>query len=367
MTQAADEATRELAKVLDEPESGVDLVYDPEEPRLVAALEAMRAHAYDPKYNMNEHDIAKVEAMLIGYHVRWLPELPNYEVLGVEVEFYTDLLNPQTGSASKTFSFGGKMDVVLRHVHTSLIWIVEHKTTSEDVGAGSQYWKRIRIDPQVSNYWNGAHALKLEGELGGVLYDVLSKPQERPYKRTAELKFNKNGSLRAGQRLEDETPAEYKKRVMGKMATDPEGWFRREPLVRLEEELDDAQADLWQASQRIIESRKGNRWPRNPDACIRYGQECEYFDVCTRAANINDPFMFYTADEANTELKGDGKKRLPVLSTSAVRSLNNCARAYYYRYEVRRRMLRMSPALAIGSLVHLGLEAWWAYGTTFAA
>jgi hypothetical protein len=132
-------------------------------PPLAAALDAIRDHAHLERGDVDLFDIAKAEAMMLGYHYRWAGAMHAIRVLGVEVPFDSALVNPQTGAASKTFCFGGKIDVLVQ---------------SED---------------------------GIPGEIAGVLYDVLSKPTQRPLKRSAELKFNKDGSLRAGQRLEDKT------------------------------------------------------------------------------------------------------------------------------------------------------------------
>ena len=33
-------------------------------------------------------------------------------------------------------------------------------------------------------------------------------------------------------------------------------------------------------------------WPRNPDACARYGRMCDLFDVCSGRAPIDDEIRF---------------------------------------------------------------------------
>jgi hypothetical protein len=48
-----------------------------------------------------------------------------------------------------------------------------------------------------------------------------------------------------------------------------------------------------------------------------------------------------------------------MLSTSAVRSFNACKRKYFYAYELKRRPKKTTNALALGTLVHHALEAWW--------
>jgi hypothetical protein len=97
--------------------------------------------------------------MLRGYDARWLEDTVLYDVLAVEEEFSTPLVNPETGSASRTWTLGGKVDAIVREKATGRVLLVEHKTTSEAIGPGSEYWRRLRIDAQVSIYFDGAAAI----------------------------------------------------------------------------------------------------------------------------------------------------------------------------------------------------------------
>lgn len=72
---------------------------------LDAALDAMAGES-DP------FDLARAEALIIGYHARWLGE--PFEVLAVERTFDAPLVNPDTGRASRTWMRGGKIDALAR-------------------------------------------------------------------------------------------------------------------------------------------------------------------------------------------------------------------------------------------------------------
>jgi hypothetical protein len=76
------------------------------------------------------------------------------------------LINPATGRASQTRQLGGKLDVLVRDQDSRAL-IIEHKTSSEDLGPGSDYWRRLRMDPQISTYFVGARALGIGGGIGG--------------------------------------------------------------------------------------------------------------------------------------------------------------------------------------------------------
>jgi hypothetical protein len=232
----------------------------------------------------------KLEVIIHGYAARWKGE--PLTVISVEKEFRGPLVNPDTGAPSKTFEQAGKLDAVVRdEVHRD--WIMEHKTSSEDISVGTQYWEKLRIDSQVSTYYNGARSLGHEP--AGVIYDVVKKPQIKPLKATPveDRKYTKKDcKLYANQRDADETPEEFKARLVELYSESPDLYFVRGEVVRLEEEEMEAARDTWHIAKFIRESQLSNRWPRNPEACERYHRLCEFWPVCTKAAEIEDTSRF---------------------------------------------------------------------------
>jgi hypothetical protein len=237
---------------------------------------------------------AKAEALMEGYDVRWRDQ--PYEILAVEAEFIVDLRNPATGKASRTWRLSGKIDAVVRDLRTGLIYIVEHKTSSENITSGSEYWRRLRIDGQVSIYFEGGRALGYD--VAGCIYDVLGKPGQKP------LKANK-------QREADETPDEYRLRCGDAIAEDPDRFYQRGEVVRLEEEMADALFDIWQLGQQIREAELAERFPRNPDACVRFGRTCPFFGVCCGDASLDDPQHFRRIDNVHPELVQEADDATP--------------------------------------------------------
>jgi len=293
-------------------------------------------------------------------------------------------------------------------------YVVEHKTTSYEIGAGSPYWKRLTLDSQVSNYLVGARTLGHEP--AGVLYDVVRKVRLRPSKATPveareytklrdkacpECKKKKGatpaphlidvsstdvdgaktdppklvacsdgrivtdpgGRLYATMREFDETADEYRERVRADIGASPEKYFQRGTIVRLEAEEREAAEDTWTIGEQIRESRRRGRWRRNLDTCDSYGVFCSYWPVCAGEARIEDPTRYRDSKE-HEELEvvtvaAMSKKRLPILSTSSARSYGSCPRKYFYAYELRRRAIADSDALRFGTLFHIGLEVWW--------
>ena len=271
---------------------GLEAWFRAQEDRLAAALLAMAGEA-DP------FERARAEVLIEGYDARWSGE--EMEVLAVEAEFRAPLINPETGAPSRTWDLAGKIDAVVK-VPDSRVLVVEHKTSSENVDAGSDYWRRLRMDGQVSTYLNGARALGFD--VAGCLYDVVSKPALRPLKATPPdaRKFTKTGALYANQRDADETPDAYRARLLEALAVDPARYYSRGEVVRLDADLAEHAADVWQVGQTIRDGIRLKVFPRNPDGCIAWGRTCEYFDVCSGAASLDDPARFKRVEQVHSEL-----------------------------------------------------------------
>lgn len=288
-----------------------------EQERLRLAWAAMADERPDP------FDLVKAEVMLASYiFVYSEDDLKNYEVLGVELEFQAPLINPETGAESRTWQQAGKLDVLLRDRRDGLVWFMEHKTSSEDVALGTNYWKRLRIDSQVSTYFAGAAAHGYGA--AGCVYDVLGKPALRPSQvpvldehgnkivldangervRTAQHKWRQTGDTQQGYVLQTraETPEEFRQRLVDAVRAEPTRYLVRGKVVRLEQELADAQADDWATARTLRDNQLAGRFPRNAKACQRFGRWCPFFDVCTGAASLEDPRLFKRIDNVHPEL-----------------------------------------------------------------
>jgi hypothetical protein len=244
----------------------------------------------------------RAEEMILGYDARWGQE-PLVAIF-VECTFVGPVINPTSRAASKTWRLAGKLDVLARNTETGHVHIVEHKTSAEDISAGSAYWKRLRLDAQVSVYFDGAEILGRPAE--SCIYDVLAKPALRPKKATPieDRKYTKKtGELYAAQRETDESVDEYRVRVREAIAADPDGYFARGEIVRLEEERADALHDVWDIGRQLREAELSGRYPRNPEACIRYGRTCSFFGVCCREESLDDPSLFEKLDDVHPELR----------------------------------------------------------------
>lgn len=320
-------------------------------------------------------DLARATVMLAGYDARWGAE--PYEVLAVEAEFRATLRNPTTGAASRTWTLGGKLDAIVRDPRNGRVLIVEHKTSADDISPGSSYWKRLKMDGQVSLYFEGARALGHEAD--GCMYDVLGKFGQRPSAvpvldadgvkvvndadgkrvRTKDgKKWRETGDTAQAFALQTrpETVDEYRARIVEVAAANPAAYFARGEVVRLEGEVADALHDVWQVGVQIREAANAGRYPRNPDACVRYGRTCEFFDVCVGEASLEDPSRFRQNEVIHTELTDADAS---VLSASRLSCARACQRLHLYRYVHGYRPAVEAEALRFGTLIHRGLEAWW--------
>jgi hypothetical protein len=316
----------------------------PEIVRLELAIARVRSERADP------FERVKVEAMLIGYTARWGQE--RLEVLAVEVEFRTLLRNPNTGAVSTEFELGGKLDAVVR-LPDGRIAIYEHKSTSDEIAAGADYWRRVEtLDSQASTYHVGARALGFD--VACAVFDVIRKPGQIPLRATpvenrkytvrkdkacpeckkksapppphrieigevegeptfaqcvdGRVVTDPGGRLHANQRDADETPEEYRQRILESIQENPAKFFGRREVVRLEQDEHEAALDTWHLAELVDEAERFERRPRNPDACIVRGRTCDYFEVCSGETPITNDQLYRTAETAHEEL---GVEELP--------------------------------------------------------
>lgn len=267
------------------------------------AAQAALVEAARGAVHFDEVSAAKADLLMVGYHARWAPAMDDLDVCGVERQFTAQLPTPYGAKRARGLRVAGKLDVLVRKRSDGSIWIVEHKTTSADLDPGSTYWQRLRMDTQVSVYFEGAEAI-FGHPPTGCLYDVISKPQQRPLKATPpdKRKYTKAGALYANQRAEDETMDEFKARLAEEIAGAPEAFFQRSEVVRLESELDASRRDTYETALMIRDSGNKGLAPRNPDACFLFNRPCDFYEVCCGSAELTDESKFKRLDTVHPEL-----------------------------------------------------------------
>ena len=236
-------------------------------------------------------EAAVVATLLAGYFWRYQEE--NLIPLEVESVFEMPLVNPETGTASRTFTLMGKCDEYAEILDRE--YLVERKTTSEDISEGSQYWQRLRIDPQISLYYLAARQRGLNP--ASIVYDVIRKPTIQPRQipeldadglkivtdAAGERVYKKDGTPRqsAGEGMtllsRLETPEEYAERLWDDILERPDFYFARREIPRLESDLEEFQFEVWQTGQLIMASDRAGMFPRHVG---RHCDWCEFADLC---------------------------------------------------------------------------------------
>lgn len=244
--------------------------------------------------DMDPFEKARCQALFEGYRARWIVSPLTW--LAVEAEWEAPLVHPITGEVHPRVRLGGKIDGIVQDGGKTLI--VEHKTSGEDIGAGTTYWERKRLDTQISLYYLGARAIGYD--VDGCLYDVSKKPGMRPKKKSAEVKLKKDGTPYANQQAADETPEDFYTRCIGEIASDLSSYYTRATLVRTQDELDRAMLDVWEQVE-IWEASRGLH-PRNTSACHRWGRPCQFFGDCTGDRPITEDSRFQIVENVHAEL-----------------------------------------------------------------
>jgi hypothetical protein len=85
-----------------------------------------------------------------------------------------------------------------------------------------------------------------------------------------------------------ETSEEYALRCAAAIGEDPDRYFQRAMVVRLESEVTEYDRELWQLATTMRDAIREGVAPRNPDSCVRFGQTCQFFGVCTGEESIDD-------------------------------------------------------------------------------
>jgi hypothetical protein len=229
-------------------------------------------------------------AQLLAGHF-WRYENDNLEILAAERTFELPLSNPDTGKSSRAFVLAGKIDAIVK-LPDGRLAVLEYKTAGEDIGPDAEYWLRLRCDPQISLYLLAARAMGFDVAM--VLYDVTRKP-----------------SIRLRQ---NETPEQFGQRLLDDIAQRPDFYFARREVPRLEDDLAEYQAEVWQQAQQLLEIRRragrlgdpSRAWFRNAGR-FTCGY-CDFAQLCLNSVRVQPgspaPCGFQLLADPNPELDG---------------------------------------------------------------
>ena len=225
--------------------------------------------------------------LVSGWEWRWQDD--EIEVIATEQTFSIPLINPDTGASSKTWRLRGKLDGVIK-LGDGRLAVMEHKTTGDELSPESNYWRRLKLDQQISLYYLAAKSLGHDVQT--VIYDVARKPSIRPK------------LIGKGDDKRRETPTEYGERFSGDIADRPDFYFARREIPRLDSDLLEFQYELWQIAQQMQDARRLGRNFRNTSACVMFGQ-CQYLNVCDLKLDGSGdaPTGFVYVSNVNPELE----------------------------------------------------------------
>lgn len=301
---------------------------------LEIALEYLqREYVTNPPEQLDDYQAsieqATLAVLVTCYQWRWAHS--EITILATEKSFQIPLCNPKTGSASTVFDHAGKLDksILLEDGRQGLM---EHKLLGVDHGDGSDLRKMLRMDPQITLY---LHAERVLGQLAEtIIYDVTRKPTIKPsaipvldddgFKIVIDQngnrvfladKLKKNGEITSGKPRQSAskdnkwtlytrpmTPEEWGEKLRSDIGERPDFYFSRIEVPRLDDEIEDALQDLWDAQKTIREAQNTGRWFRtvNRNSC----PFCEYFSLCCAKYDLADgvPEGFEHSDNVHPEL-----------------------------------------------------------------
>jgi PD-(D/E)XK nuclease superfamily len=284
---------------------------------------------------MDPYDRARAEAMVIGYAATWDPV--ECEVLAVEREFRFPLVGH--------WHVGGKIDLIIR-LADGRIATTDHKTSGEDVSAGSTYRERLILNGQATHYLWGSEHLGFEADL--FLFDVLMKPRQKPYQITKSRKAA-------------ETPDEYRDRILADIAASPASYYAQIEINRTEAERGEYIRRIHDDVMLMDHVRDCTLQTPNENSCFSYSSKCEYWPVCSGTASLDDPTLYQlrTPAQRHSELEEPVPEGVQLMTNSRRQSLNACRRKHHYSYELGYRAHRSSPHAAFGTAIHLALQNYW--------
>ncbi|HEX5103753.1 MAG TPA: PD-(D/E)XK nuclease family protein [Pirellulaceae bacterium] len=291
---------------------------------LVAACQAVRSKYTRCPVFMNpaewSYERETVLRLVCAYDWRWASH--PLENVAVELPFELPLVNPSTGKRTTLFNLAGKIDGIVK-MEDGRLAVKESKLLGDDIGHDSDLWRRLRIDHQISLYMVAARQLGYPVQT--VLYDVTRKPtiaatdvpvlDELGAKivlnefgtrvKTERGQWRQTGDKDKGYVLQSRpmTTEEWGEKLSKDIAARPDYYFARVEVPRLDQDLDEYQAELWEIQQLIRDAQKNNRWFRtvNKNTC----GFCPYFGICSGGSSFNGtpPEGFELVSDCHPELE----------------------------------------------------------------
>lgn len=263
-----------------------------------------------------------VRALLSGYHWRWGDS--GIKHLATERKFSLRIKNPATGRSVQGWEWAGKIDGVVTLADGRMA-VKENKLLSDSLDSDADLWRRLQLDSQISGYIIAARELGFPVDT--VLYDVTRKPtikpNDVPILDDAGLKvvidqagnrvLTKQGKPR--QTADNElgyvvvtrrmTPEEWGEKIVADIGERPDYYYARREVPRLDKDLEEWQAEMYEVQRTIGEAQKYRRWFKtvSPSTCTF----CSYFGLCSSGSDPQSgalPVGFVRIGDVHPELGG---------------------------------------------------------------
>lgn len=243
------------------------------------------------------------------------------------------VINPESGRASRTFQYRGKVDRI------------EGGTLIDWKSAGDP--QRF-IRTQVIGFQPYLYALAAEHAgftIDTIAYRIVTTPSIRFCSKDRDHE-------------KKHSPALYEERCIEWLQHD--GKLVDYPLILNPKRMDMARAYLWECGKRILDNRRYERWLPNTNACYAWERCCQYAPLCEALAEGSGVHFLMDQDfevaQVHQELGGGNRDELTYSSTSL---LTLCEQKYFWRIE--QGLVKKSDyaePLWLGGAMHCGLEAY---------
>lgn len=228
-----------------------------------ADYETALAAALPESVELDELSVATLGGLLAGYYKHYANDTLIKE-MHREVEFSGAL------NGSRTFTVAGKIDG-LAVLHDGRLALVEDKTTSDSLDAGSDYWLRLRWNSQLFQYILAAQ--ELGWDVACCIYDVVRKPSIR--------------------QKQNETVEQFGERLFADTQERPEFYFARREVPIIQSDLEEFKEQRLTLSRMILHSRNAEKrfdkperaWARNVSEITC--RTCSYQSFCLQNISVD--------------------------------------------------------------------------------
>ncbi len=243
-----------------------------------------------------------------------------FEILATELEFFIPI------PGLKGVRNAGKIDKIVK-LADGRTAVLEIKTAGEPIEPAADFWRKMRLDAQVSRYLVAAR--ELSWPVTTILYDVTRKPEIRPKnvpsKDIIEIMEGEGryfgfdveehdvehiSTEVAAHRVEEEaayfednqdkdsmpkskrkvpkvreTPGLFALRVRAAIDEDPGRYYQTLEIPRLQSDIDDFNRKMLDDVKEVRFRRSLNVWQKNDQACTSMGR-CPYLDLCSNHVDL---------------------------------------------------------------------------------